>query len=70
MSDLCANCKERVATLDWVGEGGTLAYAHGLYVRWCQQCATEAQLVHARAMAADIPALERRLTELKSGQLS
>lgn len=60
----CANCQTRPATVNWTGDAGTLAYSHGLYARWCERCATEAQLAHARKMAALIPELEKKLAEL------
>ena len=66
MPDLCANCKIRPATLDWVGEGGTLAYVHGMSVRWCERCAVEAQLAYAEKLASEIPVLRARLQVLAS----
>jgi hypothetical protein len=60
----CVNCKERPATLDWVGDGGVLAYTHGMSVRWCEVCATRAQLEHAQAAAQRIPELETKLRTL------
>lgn len=64
MTDLCANCQQRQATLNWVGEGGTLGFVHGMYQRWCEVCATTAQLKYAREQAAMIPALELKLAGL------
>lgn len=60
----CKNCGVRPATIEWVGEGGALASVHGMGVPWCEVCATEAQLAHARHMASIIPELEQRLAEL------
>jgi hypothetical protein len=60
----CANCGIRQATLNWVGEGGVLAYAHGLASRWCERCVVAAQLEHARKLAASIPDLAVRLAAL------
>jgi len=65
--DRCANCKTRKATMDWVGEGGVLAWTHGMYTRWCEYCATEAQLKYARERAAAIPELEAKLKALEGG---
>lgn len=62
--DVCQNCKRRPAVLDWVGEGGALAYVHGMHVRWCQRCAWEAQLDYARKSALQIPDLENKLSAL------
>ena len=64
MKELCANCQSRPAEIDWVGEGGTLAWVHGMFSRWCLRCATEAQLKHARETAARIPELEQKLAGL------
>jgi hypothetical protein len=66
---LCQNCGKRPATENWVGEGGTLAYVHGHYQRWCERCCIEAQLDNARKAAERIPELEKRLEELKCKEL-
>lgn len=58
---LCGNCQQRPATKIWTGDGGSLAYIHGFYSRWCEQCVLEAQLVYARQQAERIPELERQL---------
>lgn len=60
---LCAKCQHRPGTEIWVGEGGTLAYVHGMYSRWCRRCVIEAQLEHAKTIAATIPALIRQLID-------
>jgi len=65
-SSLCANCHQRPGTLTWVGEGGTLAFTHGLSQQWCESCVVSAQLTHARASAARIPTLESRLNGLRT----
>lgn len=64
----CENCKQRQGSINWVGEGGALAYSHGMSSWWCEFCATEAQLAHAKKVAADIPDLERRLNELRDAR--
>ena len=64
MNGMCRKCGERKAVLDWVNEGGALAFVHGLSMRWCELCAVTAQLEHARKMAANIPTLEAKLAEL------
>lgn len=58
---LCQHCRVRRATLDWVGEGGTLGHVHGLYERWCEVCATTEQLAYAKRQAARVPELEAKL---------
>ena len=60
----CQNCLIRPATLTWGGEGGTLALVHGMSVRWCEYCVTEAQLAYARERAAAIPDLEAKFARL------
>lgn len=61
----CANCGQRPATTWWCATGGGIAITHGEIAPWCEQCAVEAQLAHARAMLAAIPALEARLAVLR-----
>lgn len=58
---LCQKCRERPATLDWVGDGGTLAWAHGMSSRWCEICALRAQVVHCREAVERLPSLEAKL---------
>ena len=64
MKDLCQNCKKRKATQNWVGKGGMLDFAHGMYQRWCNYCTTEAQLEYAREIAKTIPELEKKMKKL------
>lgn len=59
----CQHCNSRPATTFW--SEGTMAFVHGAYQSWCEQCCVEEQLTHARKMAASIPELERRLEQLK-----
>lgn len=59
----CANCGERPGTVRW---GGALAATHGWVVLWCEVCALEAQVEHARERADALPALEARLREAKA----
>lgn len=63
MSVICANCQKRLGTIDWVGEGGTLAFSHGFYVKWCEVCALEEQIKHAEERAAILPELRAQLAE-------
>ena len=60
----CRNCHARPATVRWLGEGGSVAFAHGLYQWWCERCAVEAQLEHARKQATRVAELEARLAAL------
>jgi Zn ribbon nucleic-acid-binding protein len=59
---ICQRCREREGTEIW-SENGVFGYTHGLYGRWCPRCVTQAQLTHARQMAANVIALETKLTE-------
>ena len=61
---ICQNCHKRDATLKWIGDGGSLALSHGFASDWCEVCALEAQLKHARERASEIPRMETRLAEL------
>jgi protein-arginine kinase activator protein McsA len=63
--DLCQNCQQRPATHNWVGNGSTMEFIHGMYARWCEYCVTVAQLEHARAAAAKISELEKRLAAVE-----
>jgi hypothetical protein len=54
----CARCSDRPGTVRW---GDALAFTHGGGQWWCERCATEVQLEHARERAAVIPELEQRL---------
>jgi hypothetical protein len=64
VSGICEACRVREAAVKWVGEGGSLALTHGMAQNWCEICALEAILIHARKMAAKIPGYEARLAEL------
>jgi hypothetical protein len=66
---VCQNCNCREATENWVGEGGDLAYVHGMFYKWCKICCVEAQLKHARERAESIPVLEKELNDLLSEEL-
>ena len=67
-SGLCQKCHEHPASTPWVGEDGTLAFAHGMVAFWCKCCTIGAQLDHARKMAERIPGLEEELTTACRGQ--
>jgi hypothetical protein len=64
VDDLCEHCHVRPASIDWVGDGGVLDWAHGFSHRWCEHCAVEARLDFARQLAAEIPDLEAQLAKL------
>lgn len=58
---LCAKCGRHPASVQWVGEGGFLAFTHGHYAWWCRCCSTRAQLAYARKLARRIPRLQGEL---------
>jgi len=60
---ICQKCHKREATVQWVGDGGMLAFSHGMYEMWCDYCCTVAQLENAKRNAARIPELERKLKD-------
>jgi len=62
---LCARCGKHPAIVRWVGQGGFLAYTHGMYSWWCPCCADREQLKYARKLARRIPKLERQLRASK-----
>lgn len=62
---ICAKCGLCPGTEIWVGEGGTLAYVHGIYTpHWCLICVTTEQLLHAQKVAATVPELQKKLQTL------
>ena len=65
--DLCENCGHREATVRWAGDSDSLSIARNPQhlTDWCERCCIEAQLEYARERAKAIPALERRLRELR-----
>jgi hypothetical protein len=60
---LCQNCGQRPATENWTSEGGSIAFVHGFYQRWCKVCCLQKQLERAHEMTAHIPELEKQLEE-------
>lgn len=64
--ELCTNCHQRLGTLAWIGDGGTLAWVHGCGTWWCPPCVLEAQLAYALQRAADIPRLQRELAAVRA----
>ena len=61
---ICANCGKREATQNWVGEGGALAWSHGMTQRWCEICCLYEQIKFAKEQAKRIPELEKKLNDL------
>lgn len=57
----CEKCGEHEGTQTWIGESAGLARIHGWGQPRCDCCCLEAQLEHAREMAAKIPDLEAAL---------
>ena len=72
VTDMCRNCNERPATAWWRGEMSVMDVARNPTAAqpWCERCIVVAQLKHARAQADRIPALELRLRDIDSGDLS
>jgi len=66
---ICGNCGKREATQNWVGEGGTLAWSHGMSQCWCEICCTFEQLKYAKKIANGIPELEKKLNDLIAAEL-
>jgi hypothetical protein len=62
---ICVHCGRFGPTVHWVGEGGVLAFTHGLSVRWCPLCVATEQLLHARTQAGKIPELEAEVARLR-----
>lgn len=63
---VCENCGERNATMEWVGEGGALAWSHGWSSNWCELCCVREQLAYAVKQAERIPELEEELERLEN----
>lgn len=61
---VCQKCGQREGTENWTGEGGTLAYVHGMYQKWCKICCIEEQLRYARERMESIPKLIKELNDL------
>ena len=62
---ICDNCHRRPGTVRW---GDMLAVTHGGGERWCEICATAAQLEYAKERAAAIPELEAELVRLLAAE--
>lgn len=57
----CQKCGLRDGTEIWTGEGGTMAYIHGNYQKWCEQCCVVEQIRYCEEAAARLPELRLRL---------
>lgn len=62
----CGNCQKHKASESWVGEGGVMAYAHGMAEFWCKCCVIKTQLEYARETAKRIVKLEKQLLKIKN----
>ena len=60
----CSRCNKRPATAWWTDEG-IVAAVHGMFTPRCERCCIEAQLEHAKRLAASIPELEAKLAALE-----
>ena len=61
---LCENCGKRPATSWWTGEGGTLAFVHGMGVPWCRVCCLTEQVRYLEEKTAALPKIKAQLAEL------
>lgn len=60
----CQNCGKRPSTQNFATDA--TAFAHGWVQRWCDICALEAQIKHAKERARKLPGMERKLARLKA----
>lgn len=60
----CANCGKRPGTIAWVGNGGALAYSHGMYQMWCELCTVEADIEYVLKQVERLPGLQERREQL------
>lgn len=68
MTATCQHCQRRPGTETWIGEGGMLGWAHGIFALWCMQCVLEAQIEHAQQAAERLPELKCKLAALTAGE--
>jgi hypothetical protein len=61
----CVTCGQP-ATTDWVGEGGVLAWTHGMSSPRCKRCCLVDQIAYARKVVARLPELEAELREIET----
>jgi len=62
----CEKCGRRQATIKWVGEGGIMAFVHGMYHDWCEKCALEAKIKYAEEHQGDLQKLRKELKEYEA----
>ena len=63
----CFKCGKHKASLRWVGDGGFMAFSHGMWQPCCDCCAAQMVLDYAKERASKIPELEKELTEAQRG---
>lgn len=61
----CRNCGARQATTWWVGDGGALAWAHGMGQPWCEVCCNQKQIEFAEEAVARLPKLRLDAERMK-----
>jgi hypothetical protein len=61
----CQHCGKHKATVNWVGQGGILEYAHGMYEMWCECCALKVQIKHMKKEIKSLARLEKKLGKIK-----
>jgi hypothetical protein len=62
---LCRNCSVRQASTWWVGDGGTLAFVHGMGQPWCEPCCNGEQIKFAEEAVARLPKLRLDAERMK-----
>lgn len=53
--EMCQNCGEREATVNWLGHGSSMDFIHGNYQRWCEVCALKAQIEYQTQELKELP---------------
>lgn len=61
----CQNCGLRPPTNRYSETGGALAFNHGFFAWWCEECILERQIAYAKERAMALPGLEKRLKDLQ-----
>lgn len=57
----CFKCGKHKASVRWVGDGGFMAFTHGMWEPCCECCAARMVLEYAKERASKIPELEKEL---------
>lgn len=65
---LCQKCSEREATETWVGDGGVIGWAHGMFQFWCKLCVVKEMLKHAVEVSEKIPYYQKLIARLEAGE--